>query len=121
MLLSIVSTLYLHILLRNYILACLRRKHSLTFLKKCKKSTSLFQWFTGFYLLKDNLLPERWLRPVLYAVNISLLSIPLASLVGVLVLSTAIAVESFRTICTLFLFKDIAVLCVLILLSLLKK
>ena len=111
--LSISMTLYLHYLQRAYLVSCLREHHSLSFIKKMKKGATRMAWFTGFYLLKDGKLRERWLKPALLVINANLFSIVLVMILGLLSCLSVISGGALQKIYAILLFKDMILLLVL--------
>ena len=71
-------TIYVYSLYRLVLKRCARVRHSNTSLRKLRKRCSLLSQFMGFYLLKDNVLTEKWLKPALIFTNSILLIIPTA-------------------------------------------
>ena len=74
-------------------------------------------WFTGFYLLKDGKLRERWLKPALLVINANLFSIVLVMILGLLSCLSVISGGALQKIYAILLFKDIIVLLVLFILA----
>ena len=114
-------TLYLHYLQRIFLIACLRKNHSNSYIKKLKHNISKWEWFTGYYLKKETALKEKWLSLILFIINANLLSIFAIILSGILVYTSTMPQVTMYKLYVILVFKDLLIWLVLLCLAKFKK
>ena len=105
---SFLMTLYVHIWLRDLARRCvMKHHHSKSYLKKLKQKATRWERFTGYYLVKDGAIQEKWLLPSLRLICLNLLTIVATSLVGVLAIVRVIPEETGIKVIAALTMKDI--------------
>lgn len=102
--------IYVHCMQRAILRAGLLKYHSKTFLRKLRKNCSLWDHFTGFYLIHGDIHKKKVTTRTLIAINLNLLSTPFLLIAIILFSLDFLSYNSIEIIVAILCAKDFAIL-----------